>query len=210
MITAPSMLRGLYALTDSTLMTDENMLSAVEQALRGGAHLVQYRDKSPGLPRRRRQAQALLQLCHDHDVRLLINDDVGLAQDIGADGVHLGLGDTPIDEARMRLGPRALIGVSCYSSLPRALAASRAGADYVAFGSFFRSSTKPEAPPAPLQLLQDARRQLSVPVCAIGGITPDNGAVLLHNGADMLAAISGLFAQPDIRTAAQRYARLFG
>ncbi len=202
-------LHGLYAVTDSNLAAAGKLLTAAEGAIRGGACLLQYRDKSPDQPRREAEARALLQLCHNHNVMLVINDDVALAASIGADGVHLGKEDATLHEARVMLGPRSIIGVSCYASLERATAAAHAGADYVAFGSFFPSPNKPRAAPAPISLLEDARRQLNVPVCAIGGITPDNGGALLRAGADMLAVISGIFAQADFEAAARRYARLF-
>ncbi|MGH8396625.1 MAG: thiamine phosphate synthase [Gammaproteobacteria bacterium] len=202
-------LRGLYAITDSQLTPEEKLLPAVEAVIRGGACLVQYRDKSNEKARRERETRALLQLCHDHDVPLIINDDVNLAAVIGADGVHLGRDDTSFQEARVQLGPRAVIGVSCYGSLEQAVDAVHAGADYVAFGNFFLSPTKPEAVSASLSILREARQQLNVPTCAIGGITPDNGGIVINAGADMLAAISGLFAQDDIEAAARRYARLF-
>lgn len=202
-------LHGLYVLTDAALLPDERLLAGVEAAIRGGARLVQYRDKSSDGARREQEARALLALCHAHDVQLIINDDVILAQTVGADGVHLGRDDSALDQARMQLGPRAVIGVSCYDSLQRATDAVRAGADYVAFGSFFASPSKPGAARASLELLQTARQQLTVPVCAIGGITPDNAAILLQSGADMLAVISGVFAAPDIEQASRHYAGLF-
>lgn len=202
-------LHGLYALTDSGLTAGRPLTDAVAAAIRGGAHLVQYRDKSTDRVRRTRDAQALLDVCREHEVPLIINDDAALAGEIGADGVHLGREDAVLEEARVQLGPRAIIGVSCYASLERAIAAEHAGADYVAFGSFFASPSKPQAVRAPHSLLTEARQRLNVPICAIGGITPDNGAELLSAGADMLAVISGLFAQKDIEAAAQRYARLF-
>jgi len=202
-------LRGLYAITDSRLTPGEKMLPAVSAAIRGGARLVQYRNKSPDRPYHERQARNLLQICHDHDVPLIINDDVELAAAIGADGVHLGHEDMALDEARVQLGPRAIIGVSCYDSLEQAVGAVHAGADYVAFGSFFPSPSKPGAVRAPLSLLETARHSVSVPICAIGGITPENGAALVEAGARMLAVISGIFAQQDFAAAARNYARLF-
>ena len=202
-------LHGLYAVTDSGVAPATPLAEAVAAAIRGGARLVQYRDKSGDAARRLREAQALLAVCREHEVPLIINDDVDLAVEIGADGVHLGREDAPLDEARVRAGPRAILGVSCYASLECALAAEQAGADYVAFGSFFASPSKPRAVRAPLELLRTARQRLNVPCCAIGGITPDNGALLVAAGADMLAVISGLFVQSDIEAAARRYARLF-
>ncbi len=202
-------LRGLYVITDDHLTPGDKMLPAVSAAIHGGARLVQYRDKSLDWPGRARQARDLLRLCHDHEVPLIINDDVELAVAIGADGVHLGDKDMVLNEARVRLGPRAIIGVSCYDSLDLAVRAAHAGADYVAFGSFFASPSKPQAVRALPSLLESARTTLNVPICAIGGITPENGAALIKAGAHMLAVISGIFAQQDFTTAARRYAQLF-
>ena len=202
-------LRGLYALTDGKLTPGAKLLPAVEAAIRGGARLVQYRDKSADAARRQTEARALLTLCREHGALLLMNDDVMLAAEIGADGVHLGKDDMCPANARVALGPRAIIGVSCYDSLPAAIAAAHAGADYVAFGSFHASGSKPETVRAPLSLLTEARRELSIPLCAIGGITPDNGEALVAGGADMLAVIQGLFGAADVSKAAKAYADLF-
>lgn len=209
MSSSSASLRGLYVITDDRLTPGEKLLPSVSSAIYGGARLVQYRDKSSGRPSRERQARGLLQLCHDHEVPLIINDDVELAAVIGADGVHLGEEDMALDEARVRLGPRAIIGVSCHDSLDLAIRAAHAGADYVAFGSFFASPTKPETVRTPLSLLESARLTVNVPICAIGGITPENGAALIKAGAHMLAVISGIFAQSDFAAAARRYAQLF-
>ena len=202
-------LRGLYAITDDALTPGDAMLPAVLSAIRGGARLVQYRDKSVDLARRKRQARALLHICRQHEIPLIINDDVELAFAIGADGVHLGEDDMPVHEARARLGPHAIIGATCHASLELAVSAARAGTDYVAFGSFFDTPSKPGAVRAPVSLLEAASSRLHLPVCAIGGITPDNGAMLVKAGASMLAAISGIFAQTQVAAAAGRYARLF-
>ena len=204
-----STLHGLYALTDTGLTPGAKLTAAVEAAIRGGARLVQYRDKSGDAARRAEEARALVELCRGHGVPLIVNDDVELAAAADADGVHLGKDDGDPAAARVRLGPRALIGVSCYDSLERAVAAARAGADYVAFGSFHPSDSKPGAVRPPASLLGDARRRLGIPLCAIGGITPENGAALVAAGADMLAVIRGLFAAPDVTAAAKTYARLF-
>jgi len=206
---APLPLRGLYVLTDTALTPGDRLLAAVAAAIDGGAALVQYRDKSDDDARRESEARALLALCRKRGVPLIINDDVALAARIGADGVHVGREDPDLHQARTALGPDALIGVSCYDALERARQAQADGADYVAFGSFFASPTKPAAVPASLDLLRKARSQLNVPIAAIGGIAPDNGAQLVAAGADLLAVITGVFAQPDIRTAARRYADLF-
>lgn len=198
--------RGLYAITPGLVAT-EALLDAVEAAIRGGAVWIQYR--TAAFEDRKRQAQALCQLCHRCRVPLIINDDPRLAWDIGADGVHLGQDDPHYEEARALLGPQAILGVSCYNSLDRAVSAQRIGANYVAFGRFFPSKTKPEAKQAPLALLHEARRQLSIPIVAIGGITPENGGALIEAGADLLAVIEGVFGQPDLEAAARRYTELF-
>jgi thiamine-phosphate pyrophosphorylase len=203
-------LRGLYAITSAALCRDRALLTAaVTAALKGGATLVQYRDKAGDAATRQATARALLELCHAHGARLLINDDVDLARAIGADGVHLGASDLPLHEARRRLGDARLIGVSCANRMPRAVAAQNEGANYVAFGRFFPSRTKPDAPGAELSLLQQARAQLRIPVCAIGGITPANVASVVAAGADMVAAVDGVFAAPDVEQAARAYARCF-
>lgn len=202
-------LRGLYAIADTAYLDDACLISAVEQAIAGGARVIQYRDKQNDAATRLRQAQALSRVCQEHGVIFLVNDDVGLAKESDADGVHLGCEDMALPEARAQLGSGKLIGVSCYNELEHALMAEKQGADYVAFGSFFPSRTKPQAARASLDLLHAARRRLKTPIVAIGGITPENGAALINAGADMLAVIEGVFGQPDIRTAARRYANLF-
>ena len=201
--------RGLYAITDPTLTPPPRMPDEVRAALTGGAVMIQYRDKQSRPVERRVLAGALLRLCREARVPLIINDDLALAAELGADGVHLGRDDGDIEEARALLGPRVLIGVSCYNEFARAEAAARAGADYVAFGRFFPSRTKPEARQADVSLLQRARRELSIPVAAIGGIDATNGAELIAAGADLLAVVDGVFGRGDTCTAAAGIAALW-
>ena len=198
-------LRGLYALTPSPAPDD--LPAAVAAALDGGARLIQYRDKHAGPAERRARAEVLLRLCRRRGAALLINDDLELAVAAGADGVHLGATDTPVAEARARL-PDGLVGASCYDDLERARAAARAGASYVAFGSFHPSPTKPGAARADPGLLARARRELSTPICAIGGIRAGSAPPLLAAGAELLAVCDGVFGQPDIAAAAAQLARL--
>ena len=205
----PLLRDGLYAITDSNLIPAAELATRVAQAIAGGATVIQYREKQLAASERHRQAAELAALCRRHAVPLLINDDVELAAAVGAAGVHLGRDDTAIRTARERLGADAIIGVSCYNTLQRAHAAAAAGADYIAFGRFFPSHTKPDAVQAEPELLQQARRQLELPLVAIGGITPENGARLLATGANLLAVIHGVFGQPDAQAAAQRYTDLF-
>lgn len=198
--------RGLYAITQTDHKTTAQVLAEVHSALKGGAVLVQYRDKNPhdaiAL------ATALVALCHQFNVPLLINDAVDLALQVGADGVHLGQDDGDIAAARQRLGPDAIIGVSCYNSVERALSAAQQGASYVAFGRFYSSQSKPLAAPAQLDTLHRAKAALTLPIVAIGGILPDNGGALLAAGADLLAVIGGLFDQ-EPETAARAFQTLF-
>jgi thiamine-phosphate pyrophosphorylase len=201
--------RGLYAITDAQLIADDRLLDAVEQALLGGARLIQYRDKSADAVRRLTQARLLNSLCQRYQVPLIINDDVELAAAVGAAGVHIGKDDPALTTARTRLGQNALIGVSCYNRLNLALEAEQAGADHVAFGAVFPSLTKPTEVRASINLLREARAALRIPIVAIGGITPDNAPLLLDVGVDALAVVSGVFGQPDIQAAAARYATLF-
>lgn len=202
-------LRGLYAIADSGLIPDHDLEARVTAALQGGACLLQYRDKRTDTSHRVGNVRLLRDLCRHHHALLLINDDVQLARETGADGVHLGRDDMDAGRARDILGEHAIIGVSCYNEYSRAEAARREGADYVAFGRFYPSATKPEAIQAEVELLHHARRLLDLPICAIGGITVDNGARLIEAGADMLAVVGGVFAEPDVRLAAERFSRLF-
>lgn len=198
--------RGLYAITQTDNKSGDTIINEVEAAIKGGAVIVQYRDKNPtdaGL-----LAKALVKICHRYDVPLIINDDVELAVMVGADGVHIGKEDSAITQARIRLGNDAIIGASCYDFIEQALDAQAQGATYVAFGRFFPSSSKPQAAPAKIETLRQAKQQLTIPIVAIGGILPENGAQLLAAGADLLAVIGGLFdGQPE--QSARAYQTLF-
>lgn len=197
---------GLYAITQTDHKCAAQVLTEVEQAIKGGAVVIQYRDKNRD--RHPELAEKILGLCREYTIPLLINDDIDLAASIGADGVHLGKHDGDIDSARQRLGEQAIIGVSCYNDLALAIAAAQQGATYVAFGRFFPSSSKPLASPAQLETLQQAKAVLSLPIVAIGGILPENGASLLAAGADVLAVIGGIFANHP-EQAARAYQPLF-
>lgn len=202
-------LRGLYAITPEPPSAKQLLLTQIVQAIRGGARIVQYRDKGQVGWRRLDEAQALLHLCRTHQVSLIINDDLDLACAISADGVHLGLHDPDPILARQRLGSKAIIGVSCYNRLDLAQNAQAVGADYVAFGRFFPSTTKPLAIQADRELLRLAKQTIHLPLVAIGGITPQNAASLIAAGADMLAVIGALFTCEDIQATAQAFTDLF-
>lgn len=201
---------GLYAVTPDTVDTPE-LLAKVEAALSGGARLLQYRNKSASAALRLTQGRALLALCWEYQAALIINDHLDLALALDAQGLHIGGEDGSAIEARKRLGPDKILGVSCYGQIENAAAAAGAGATYVAFGGFFPSKVKPGVGAArtPVELLGEAKRKLTLPVVAIGGITLDNAPTLLAAGADSVAVISALFEAPDIRGAARGFSRLF-
>jgi thiamine-phosphate pyrophosphorylase len=201
-------LRGLYAVTPADNLLPR-LSALVGLALEGGARLVQYRNKEAPMPLKRSQAAELLRICHAHDAKLIVNDDVWLAIEIGADGVHLGRDDADPVMARQALGPKRLLGVSCYDDVERAVAAEAAGADYVAIGSMFPSATKPNATRAPLELITETKRRVKVPVAAIGGIKLENAPAVLAAGADMMAVVSDLFDAMDIKGRAAAFQKLF-
>ncbi|MFM1896763.1 MAG: hypothetical protein RLZZ385_1837 [Pseudomonadota bacterium] len=202
-------LQGLYAITDDHLLPDDRLDAAAAAVLRGGARLLQYRSKLEDRALRAAQAERLRKICADFAIPLIVNDDIDLCLAIGAAGVHLGQQDGSVALARRRLGPEAIIGVSCHGSLELALEAQQSGASYVAFGRFFPSRTKPAATHAPLSVLEESVRQLAVPVVAIGGINPQNGPSVIAAGTHMLAAIDFLFAAPDPESRARQLAELF-
>lgn len=201
-------IRGLYAVTPGLNDTVQLILQ-VEAALRGGVRLVQYRHKTANQHIKLEQASELLALCHHYDALLIINDDVNLCKTINADGVHLGANDGEIVAARKVLGANKIIGASCYNQLALALVAEAAGASYVAFGACFVSSTKPHAPHAPLSLFTQAKKELTLPIVSIGGITLSNAQSVIDAGAGAIAVINALFSAADITTTAQQYIQLF-
>jgi thiamine-phosphate pyrophosphorylase len=201
-------LRGLYAITPEQPDT-RRLLRLAESVLDQGVALIQYRNKSTNAALRLEQALGLKLLCLPYGVPLVVNDDIELARAMQADGVHLGESDGDPAAVRDELGADALIGVSCYASIERANTAKAQGADYLAFGAFFQSPTKPQATLADPAILRDAR-SLGVPLVAIGGIQPDNVAALRDAGADLIAVISGLWSAPDPGVAARAYIDAFG
>jgi thiamine-phosphate pyrophosphorylase len=190
-------LRGLYAITPDA----PELLEKIRRALDGGVALLQYRRKQRDI----REATQIVALARRYQVPVIVNDDAELALELGADGAHLGREDGDLGEARGRLA-RKILGASCYNDLELARKAIRAGADYVAFGSVFASPTKPAAVRAPLSLFGE---NLTVPVCAIGGITLHNAPQVIDAGADLIAVISDLFDAPDITQRAAQYRKLF-
>jgi len=199
---------GLYLVTPDC--DDTALLCAqVSQAVQGGVSLVQYRHKTASDALRLEQATALLAICRQAHIPLLINDHVTLAAELDADGVHVGQHDSAIAAARAVLGPQKVIGASCYNRFELAEQAQAAGADYVAFGACYPSSTKPNAPRASAALFTQAKQLLAVPVVGIGGITLDNARPLVEAGADALAVITDIFQAADIAARCRQYLPLF-
>ena len=188
---------GLYAITDHVLLGDEP-INAVAAAIKGGARIIQYRDKSQDHARRLREANALRQLCNSYQVPLLINDDVELAIAVSADGVHLGQQDGDIIAARARLGAHAIIGVTCHNRIDLAEQAAAQGASYLAFGAIYPSQSKPHAVLCSLDTIEQAKRQFELPLVAIGGISVDNIAPVIAAGANACAVIANLWQSVDI------------
>lgn len=203
------MINQLYAITDTLLLPGEKLFLGVEAALKGGCQLVQYRDKSTDTRRRTQDAKRLLALCNLYGAKLIINDDLALALEINAHGLHLGQGDGDAKTARLRLGADTILGVTCHDSLELAEAAIGDGATYIAFGRFFSSNTKPDARPAPLGLISEAKQKFpQIDIAAIGGIDLSNAGDVIASGANMLAVCQSLFAADNIETRAQAFTQL--
>ncbi|QMU60208.1 MAG: thiamine phosphate synthase [Gammaproteobacteria bacterium] len=201
-------LTGLYVIADAACIGNDKIITKTEEVLTTGVKIIQYRDKINSPEDRYKIAAQLRKLTHDHTCLLIINDDAQLALDIDADGVHLGKNDTSIEQARRLLGDDKIIGASCYAQYEDAQIAINASADYIAFGSFFPSTTKPNAPRAEIALLTKAKQQFKTPICAIGGITPQNATNVLTAGADMIAVISAVFNASSPKQAVQEYLSL--
>jgi len=199
---------GLYAITPDIVDTDQ-LCALVEASLIGGASVIQYRNKTADHDLRIQQSSALLDLCHKHHVPLIINDLVELCLAIDADGVHLGSNDGNLAEARQRLGAGKILGASCYNRFELALEARAADVDYLAFGSCFDSGTKPAAARVPLELLGRVRKEVGLPLVAIGGITLNNAAQAINAGADAIAVIAALFSAANVTQTTQQFSNFF-
>lgn len=203
------MLKGLYVITDKKLIPRDRFIETVEKTLRGGASIVQLREKGTPGGEAVSLGKALLKVTKKYGVPLIINDSIELAKETGADGVHLGEQDAKVAEARQALGRDKIIGVSCYGKLERGLDAERDGADYVAFGTPFFTPTKPERVPTSFDVLREAVSRIkSIPIFAIGGITPENAGSVLETGVDGIAVITAVFGSDDPETAARELAMI--
>lgn len=202
-------LKGLYAITDEKLISENKFSNVIEAALLGGVKIIQYRDKSSNRKKRHEQASILRSLCTRYDALCIINDDIELAIEAKADGVHLGKDDADLSQARKKLGSNIIIGISCYADINLALAAENNSADYVAFGTMFPSPTKPGAVCATPDIIVQAKKHIHIPICAIGGITEKNIQQLTKHQVDMAAVISSLFSSNNIEDTATRLNQAF-
>ncbi len=201
-------MRGLYLVTPDWDDTDR-LIAITTQALKAGVAIVQYRHKTASESLRHEQAAALLALCRQRKVPFIVNDHLSLCEQLDADGVHVGGTDSPVAAVRARLGNDKLIGASCYGDLPLAREAASAGASYVAFGGFYPSRVKKYEVTTPVDIVSRAKRELSLPVCVIGGMTPDNARPLIEEGADLVAAISSVYQSENPSSSAAAFFRLF-
>ena len=202
-------MKGLYLVTPDWDDT-ERLLQVTEQALQGGAVLLQYRHKFADAELRHNQAGALLALCRRYRLPLIINDHIALCQALDADGVHVGGTDQSVAEARAALGPDKMVGASCYGDLGLAHAAARDGASYVAFGGFYPSRVKKYPVTTSSDIVAQSHAQIELSAVVIGGMNADNARPLVALGADMVAAISSVYSSPDPTAAARELAQLFG
>jgi thiamine-phosphate pyrophosphorylase len=201
-------IKGLYAITPDS--SDLNaLIQKTQLAIQGGAFMVQYRSKIQDRDVKMQQCASILRLCREHNVPCIVNDDVEMCRTLKADGVHLGEKDDNIAEVRHILGEDAIIGSSCYDQLDRAKSAQKEGASYVAFGAIFPTSTKPNAPRATLALLKEAKREIQIPIVAIGGITVNNAHDVIKTGIDAIAVITSLYEAKSIKETAETFVKMF-
>ena len=201
-------IKGLYAITPDS--ADLNtLIQKTKSAIEGGAFMVQYRSKIQDRDVKMQQCAAILRLCREYEIPCIVNDDVEMCRVLEADGVHLGEKDDNIAEVRHILGEDAIIGSSCYDQLDRAKSAQKEGASYVAFGAMFATSTKPNAPRASLALLKEAKREIQIPIVAIGGITVNNAHDVIKTGIDAISVITSLYEAKSIKETAETFAKMF-
>lgn len=201
-------MKGLYVITDEKLTPYDKILDMVQQALEGGAKFVQLRDKNNTDDFLFEYGLKLKQLCHQYGAYFIVNDRVELALKLDADGVHVGEEDENIEKV-MEMMRGKIVGVSCYGSVERAKQMQQAGASYVAFGSFYFSPTKPKSKTVPKEIIPQAKRELSIPVCVIGGITVERAKELVELGADIVAVISDIWTADNIKNRCLEYKKLF-
>lgn len=187
----------IYAISDDILMPENLALEYAREILECGVKFFQFRSKKA--VKNEKLASEILNLCEKFGAKFIVNDDVKFAKKIGAKAVHLGKDDENIKEAFEILGKDAYVGVSCYNDISLAINAAKSGASYVAFGSVFTSPTKPNAPKCGLEVVKEAKQILNLPVCVIGGINETNIGSLSHAKPDLIAVISAIYKDGDIK-----------
>ncbi|MGI9533314.1 MAG: thiamine phosphate synthase [Thermodesulfobacteriota bacterium] len=203
-------LSGLYIITDKKLIERDNFLNTVEFALKGGANIVQLREKDTSAEEILLLGKRLLSITKKYYVPLIINDYPEVAHEIGADGVHLGENDPDVKTARKIIGNDKIIGVSCYNRIDRGEKAVRDGADYIVFGTPYYTPTKPDREPTSLDTLLEAiDRFRDIPIFAIGGINENNAGTIIEAGVDGIAVITGIFGSEDPEKSARTLSSLF-
>jgi thiamine-phosphate pyrophosphorylase len=201
-------LKGLYIVTPDWDDT-QKMVEVTEQALRGGAAIVQYRHKTAGAALRRQQAEAVMQVCRRHNRPFIINDFVDLCLELDADGIHVGGTDMSVEQVRQAVGPDKIVGASCYGSFELAQKSYQTGASYIAFGGFYPSRVKKYPVTTPPEIVTQAKESIPLPNVVIGGMTVENAKPLVACGADMVAAISSVYMTDDPEASARQFAALF-
>ena len=193
-----ALLQGIYVLSDAHLTPQKTILEQMERVLQSGVSVIQFRDKYASDEEAEFTCKALQALCHRHNALFIIDDRLSLAHKIDADGLHVGEDDVSFEEARALLGEQKIIGVSCYGDIERAKKYEALGADYVAFGSFFPSPTKPHSKVVPLNVLEEAKKELHIPICAIGGINTSNITQVSQYDIAMYSVISAVYQDDAI------------
>lgn len=201
-------LEGIYVITDDYLTPENTIMQQIEQSLRGGASIVQLRDKQSSDEQIARKIQKIQALCHEYGALFVLNDYIDLAVSLGCDGLHIGKSDHHNFES-IRRKFQGILGVSCYGNITMAKDFERQGADYVAFGSFFESPTKPTAGIVPLELLSRAKAELEIPVCAIGGINTQNIQQIAKHSPDMISLVHDIWSASDVTQQTLRLSQQF-
>ena len=192
----------LYAITDRTWLGEENLYSQVKKALEGGATIIQLREKNLDYDSFLKEAIDIKELCNEYGVKFIVNDNIKVAIECDADGVHVGQDDMDVTEVRKLIGKDKIIGLSA-QTVEQAKLAQEQGADYLGVGAVFTTSTKKDAKNVTFEELKEICDSVDIPVVAIGGISKDNAIELKGTGIDGISVISAIFAQKDIKKAAE-------
>ena len=202
-------MKGLYIVTPDWDDTAK-LVDVTEKAIKGGTKIVQYRHKTATPELRREQAKALQAVCKRYKVPFIINDHVDLAMELDADGIHVGESDEAVAAVRSRVGPKKIVGASCYGDMDLVRKAHKAGASYIAFGGFYPSRIKKYPVTTELDIVRQMKKEIpELPSCAIGGIDHQNAVPLVERGVDMICVISSVYFADDPEAAARKFAKMY-